>query len=294
MSSLPAKAPRILVGFDGSDDAIAALEFACDEALGRKADLHVVHAVDDTMLNSAWGIVFDIEAFRTTGERLVAQARDIAVSRGLTDDLVLTEVIVGQPTTVLLTASEQASVIVVGRRAEPGSDRMFVGSTGVGLAGQAACPVIVVSSVPQRAAHTGLVSVAIDSSQNDSPAVAWGFLRAGRLGARLQVMTVVTRPRGRFWALNGTTDEQMAAAADEAGRRLEAILAPFRDQHPGVDAVVSVRRAESMLDEIVRVSAESDMLIVGVKAGFPTYSIGGTVRGLMAHSACPLGIIRHR
>ena len=294
MSSHPATTPRIVVGFDGSDDAIAALEFACADALGRGADLHVIHAVDDTMLNSAWGIVFDIDSYRRTGESLVDQAREVAASLGIHDDRFTGEVVVGQPLTVLLRAGEHASVIVVGRRAEPGADRMFVGSTGVGLASQAPCPLVIVSDLARHHQPTGVVSVAIDSTQNHSPAVEWGFLRAGRLGSRLRVVSIVTRPRGRFFALNGTTDEQMDAAAAETARRLEAILAPFRALHPEVDAVVDVRKAESLVEEIVGVTHTSDMLIIGVHAGFPTYSVGGTVRALMAHAACPLGIIRHR
>lgn len=294
MSSVPAATPTIVVGFDGSDDGIAALEFACEEARGRGADLRVIHAVDDSMLNSAWGVVFDVDACRRTGEALIDRAREIAACRGVHGPQFSGEVVVGQPTTVLMHASERASVVVVGRRAEPGADRMFVGSTGVGLAGFASCPLIVVSELAQHRQPTGVVSVAIDSSQTNSPALEWGFLRAERLGARLQVVSIVTRPRGRLFANHGTTDEQMDAAIAETSRRLDAILAPFRAQHPQVDAAVSVRRAESMVEEIVRVSHESDMLIIGVHPGFPTYSIGGTVRALMAHASCPLGIIRHR
>ena len=40
-------------------------------------------------------------------------------------------------------------------------------------------------------------------------------------------------------------------------------------------------------------SEELDLLIVGVHPTFPTYSLGGVVRGLMAHSGCTLGLIRH-
>ncbi len=293
-SAAQAERPTIVVGFDGSDDAVAALEFACDEANGRGAALNVVHAVDDSMLNSAWGIVFDVDAYRRTGERLVEQARGIAADCGITDDRFIGDVVVGQPGTVLLEASERASVVVVGRRAEPGEDRMFVGSTGVALAGQGSTPLIVVSEVPARHEPFGLVSVAIDSSQTGSPAVEWGFRRAGRLGARLEVVSIVTRPRGRFFALNGTTDEQMEAAQREATVRLEALLVPFREQHPGVPCTVSVQRAESLVEELVAVSTASDFLILGVRTGFPTYTVGGSVRALMTHAQCPLGIIRHR
>ena len=74
---------RILIGFDGSDDSMAALEFAATEAAVRSGVLHIVYAVDDTVLNSAWGIVFDVEAVRRGGLELLERAREIAHARGV-------------------------------------------------------------------------------------------------------------------------------------------------------------------------------------------------------------------
>ena len=293
MTADPDRVPRIVVGFDGSDDAISALEFAADEARGRQADLYVVHAIDDSVLNSAWGIVFDLDAYRKTGEGLIDQAREIAASRGIQGDRFRGEVLVGQPTSVLLEAAQEASIVVVGRRAEPGQTRQFVGSTAVGLAGQAVAPLVVLSKWARPEAR-GLVSVALDSTRSGSQSVEWGFLRAERLGVRLQVVSLVSRPRGPFFALNGTTDEQMDAAAAEVRRRVDALLKPFRERHPAVDVTVSVRKVDSTVEELLSVSDASDFLIIGVHTGFPTYSAGGTVRALMAHAGCPLGIVRQR
>lgn len=294
MSSEPIRHPRIVVGYDGSDDSIAALQFACNEALGRGADIHVVHAIDDSMLSSAWGVVFDIEAYQRTGQGLIDQARQIAAEGGIEGERFFGEVAIGQPTTVLLKASEDASVVVVGRRSEPGEGAMFIGSTGVGLAGQGPCPLIEVSELAHRQPPTGLVSVTVGTADRQSPAVEWGFRRADRLGSRLQIVTVVSRPRGPFFALQGTTDEQMDAAAAEAHRRLETLLEPLRERYPDVDVSISVRKADFLVEEILRVTTESDLLIMGVTTGFPTYSISGNVRAVMANAACPLGIIRNR
>ena len=92
---------RILIGFDGSDDSMAALEFAATEAAVRSGVLHIVYAVDDTVLNSAWGIVFDVEAVRRGGLELLERAREIAHARGVPLEKIETECLVGQPAAVL-------------------------------------------------------------------------------------------------------------------------------------------------------------------------------------------------
>ena len=46
-----------------SDDSVAALHFAIAEAQGRGGVLHLVHVIDDSVLNSAWGIVFNADSF---------------------------------------------------------------------------------------------------------------------------------------------------------------------------------------------------------------------------------------
>ena len=43
---------------------------------------------------------------------------------------------------------------------------------------------------------------------------------------------------------------------------------------------------------LVARSEELDLLMLEVHASFPTYSVGGLIRGVIAHARCPVGIIR--
>jgi nucleotide-binding universal stress UspA family protein len=284
---------RILVGFDGSDDSMAALEFASTEAATRAGVLHIVYAVDDTVLNSAWGIVFDVEAVRQGGLDLLDRARETAHSRGVPLDKIETECLVGQPAAVLSRLSEGSSLVVVGRRAESGTHSLFVGSTAVGLSGTAGCPVVMASDLNRTDAPQGVIGVGLDPGAHGIVAVEWAMKRARRLGHRVQVLTVVKKVQGRFFGGGAPSEEQLTRAVDDVHARVTAAVATLAESIPGVEVDVQVRYG-SPIDELVAMSEELDLLIVGVHPSFPTYSLGGVVRGLMAHSGCTLGLIRHK
>lgn len=286
---------RILVGFDGSDDSVAALQYAADEAAASDATLRIVFAVDDTVLNSAWGIVFDVTAAREDGEKTLSRARELAHERGVPLDAIIAEIALGQPPAVLSRISESASLVVVGRRAESGEHSMFVGSTAVGLAGTTSCPAVLVSALnrPPATPH-GVVGVGLDPGAHGLLAVEWALKRASRLGSRVRVVTVVRQPQSRlFGASSGPSAEQRERAMADVRTRVSAELDAMAEQVPGVEVEVDFRYG-SPVDELVALSGEVDMLIVGVHPRFPTYSIGGVVRALMTHAACPLGLIRHK
>lgn len=283
---------RIVVGFDGSDDALAALAFGAREALARSGELRIIFAIDDTVLNSTWGIVFDVESVRQTGEEMLGEARKVAMGLGVPDDAIVTDTLAGPPASVLRKASESASLVVVGRRSEAGSHSMFVGSTAVGLAGTAGCPVVMASQLIGESEPSGVIGVGLDPSARGVVAVEWAVRRAARLGARVQVLTVLKKPQSRLFARGPVTDEQAAIAVEDVRRRVQAAV----DEAVGdADVVVDVEvRYGSPIEQLVAASKDMDMMILGVHPSFPTFGLGGVVRGLMAHAECTLGLIRHK
>jgi len=48
----------------------------------------------------------------------------------------------------------------------------------------------------------------------------------------------------------------------------------------------------SPLDLLTARTEDLDMLVLEVHASFPTYSVGGTIRGLLSHGRCPIVVIR--
>lgn len=285
--------PRILVGYDSSADARAALDFAIAEAKARDGVLHVVYAVDDTVLNSAWGVVFDAEEVRRLGEEFAAEARALAEERGLPADRVQTESLLGHPAAVLARLSETAALLVLGRRSAGGSgESSFTGSTAVSLAASASCPIIILSqhSTPPDP-PIGRFLVGVDSTGRSPLAVEWAFRRAARVGASLDIISGVSPTTGRLFARQ-PTPEQVDQALASARERLDALVGPVREQYPDVPVRVDVLVADPV-EELVRRSTDADMVILGTHPTFPSYGVGGVVRGVMAHCRVPLGLLRH-
>jgi len=283
---------RVLVGYDGSDDSARALAYAVDEAVARDAELVLVHAVDDTVLNSAWGVVFDPEAIKAAAAEMLTGGVAEATAQGLAAERVRTEVILGNPAAALTRLSEEASLIVVGRRSMPGGERLFVGSTAVGVAGAAHCPVIMVSATSHpHASRFGTVGVAVDTAARGAIALEWALQECARRGGKVRVVSVCRAPQGRFFHTGQPTQEQQNEAIAVTRSRLEEMVRPLAQQYPEVPVDIEVHYGNT-LDILVSRTDDLDLIVLEVHPSFPTYSVGGVVRGLMTQSRCPVGTIR--
>ena len=138
-------APRVVVGVDGSDSALRALEWAADEARARQATLEVVHAWLPPYVG---GYAFsppmvDFAPFEDAARTLVATVLEEAELGDLPEPIDQTIVSAG-PASALLQAAERAHVLVVGDRGLGGLQRFFLGSISNQVAIHATRPVIVV------------------------------------------------------------------------------------------------------------------------------------------------------
>lgn len=285
---------RVLVGFDGSDDAFRALELGIAEAQAREAELVVVHAVDDTVLNSAWGVVFDPEEIKLNAAEMLARGVEDAVAAGLPRTRVRTEVVLGNPAAALTRMSHQASLVVVGRRATEPGERLFVGSTSVGVVGAAHCPVIVVSAVDTpHEARTGVIGVAVDTSARGAVALEWALQECIQFGGKVVVISVFRSPQGRWFTGGDPTEEQKEAAIAVTRERMAEMISEITEDYPEAEVELEVDYGNPV-DVLVARSDELDLLMLEVHASFPTYSVGGLIRGVLTHGRCPVGVIRPR
>lgn len=282
------KPPLIVVGVDGSEDGLRAVRFGTGTALETGDDLLLVHAVDDAMLAGAWGVVYDPEVLQNAGATANEQAKEVALGMGMPADRIRTEVVLGSPGGVLGRLSEVADLVVVGRRSVSGLERMFVGSTSVSVVANASCPVVIISaaSTPDPIGSHGRVGVGINTSPGNQDVLETAFYFANRRGAELEIVHVIQPPVGLFGPKLSPTDLEEQIRFTKGG--IKALAKRIAKDYPDVRYSVEVA-ADTPINELVNRSGTYDMLVVGKSSGtIPGFGLGGLLRGLMAHAACPL------
>lgn len=142
MTEQPVAAPRIVVGFDGSKSSAGALEWAATQAERMHGTLTIVTAWE-------WPIAYgtpipfpqefdpkvDAQALVDDAENEVRHGH-----RGLALDTIVER---GRPAAVLVRASRDASLLVVGSRGHGGFVGLTLGSVSQSCVSAAHCPVLV-------------------------------------------------------------------------------------------------------------------------------------------------------
>lgn len=141
-------ADEIVVGVDGSQPSLAAMDWAIDEASRKGFSLRVIHTWEVPPIGAITGVptfsppelLEDIKGseMRTTAE-VLAGHRD-----RYPDVTVAQDVERGSPIHVLCTASERAAMTVVGSRGRGGFVGLLLGSVSHGVVHHAKSPVTVV------------------------------------------------------------------------------------------------------------------------------------------------------
>lgn len=147
---------EIVVGFDGSSNAEAALRWAAAEARLREARLRVVHAwrIPLYVAPAPWSVAapgaflnldeevqekLEREAWRLAEEAAGRAAEEAGGDVGA-------EVLHGAPAHTLLEAAAGADLLVVGSRGMGGFRGLLLGSVSQQCAQHAPCPLVIVPS----------------------------------------------------------------------------------------------------------------------------------------------------
>ena len=137
---------RIVVGVDGSPLSVEATGFAFERAARRGLGLTVLHAWDPTFYNSGVALTALTEAWDDLEfEQKTATAAAIAEWAEKYPDVdVQLHVTSGRPADLLVDASENAALVVVGSRGRGGFTGLLLGSVSRNVLNRALCPVAVV------------------------------------------------------------------------------------------------------------------------------------------------------
>ncbi|KQX67359.1 universal stress protein [Streptomyces sp. Root1310] len=283
----------LVVGVDGSDASLTAVDWAVDEAARHGVPLRLVHAsrwerYERAVPSHSLGRPSE----RVLAENLVAAAAERAGQRH-PEVKITTDIVPDDAADALLRAGDDAFVLVTGSRGRGELKGMLLGSVGLAVAARAPCPAIVV-----RGDEAGLagsherILLGAGEPGTGAEAVRFAFREAEARGCALDVV--------RAWRCPAHESADDPALAGDAARRHEARASALLDTllqeavtaRPGVlvRRVTAEGPAHSVL---VRRSEAADLVIVGARRreGHLGLQLGRVSHTLLHHAHCPVAVV---
>ncbi|MFC5213754.1 universal stress protein [Streptomyces coerulescens] len=281
----------LVVGVDGSDASLLAVDWAVDEAARGDRPLRLVYA-------SLWqryeGAVpstgRERPAERVLAEHIVASAAERAALRR-PDVKVTTGIVPADPVDALLREGNNAFALVTGERGRGELKGLLLGSVSLGVAARAHCPVIVV-----RGDETGLVGLhervlfGAGDPATGARAVRFALREAEERGCALDAVHAWRCPARE--GASAPTEDPAREHEQRAADRLDELLDEAMAEHPGV----RVRRTTvegSARRILVDGSAGADLVVIGARHrhGHFGLQLGRVGHTLLHHGHCPVAIV---
>lgn len=293
----------MVVGYDASEQAGAALRWAAREARARGVTLRVVYVRDAHDLDVAvhphgttLGERGDAGAWPVV-EEAAALARDVAP--GLQAEAAVEY---APPATALVEMSRDAGALVLGASRHGGLYEAVHATVVTQATAHAHCPVVVVPAVEEvDLAPDAPVVVGYDGSTPATLALDAGTESAWLLGRPLRVV-VVWRPGAAEWVASRGPSEHEAHDVTEAdaGVLVERALDRISERlgelgaAPGAVEVAGVVHEGQVARVLHRESEAAERLVVGTRGrgGFAAMLLGSATHTLMRTAQCPVLVVR--
>ncbi|MFC8510943.1 universal stress protein [Streptomyces sp. NPDC057411] len=285
----------VVVGVDGSDASLAALDWAVDEAVRHGQPLRIVHA----SLWERYGGVLpawsrDRPAGQVLAENIVGTAAERARRRAPAL-AVSAEVLAEDAAGALLGEGHQAMLLVVGSRGRGELGDLLLGSVGLIVAARAHGPVVVVRGDEHgRQARHRRVLLGIGDHDVDAPAVRFAFREAAVRDAELDVVRAWRRPAHEPVDHPLLAGDPRVYFEQRASALLDKALEPLAREHPRVRLRRSTVEgpAHRVLTER---SAAADLLVVGARRRDRVVGLelGRVAHRALHHASCPVAVIPH-
>ncbi|MEO7448900.1 MAG: universal stress protein [Humibacillus sp.] len=304
--SIATSTSTIVVGYDGSAGSRLALSWAAEAARRQSKGLIVLTALD--MSFTPGFPAADYSQVEPTLERaakeIVAEGAGLAGST-LAASRIETQYWLGSPAAQLVSASQDADLVVIGSRGRGRLLAGVLGSTSYAVAAHAHCPVVVVREQDgeegrgaSSVAHPGPghdVVVGLDESPSAARALEAAAEVAHREGATLHVVRVSRAASMEAWtyaetALAGT--EVTHALRDHAERVVAEATERVRVIHP--DLVVT---GEVLFGEpgqaLADLGATAGLIVVGTRGhgGFTGMLLGSVSHRVIHDARCPVMVV---
>ncbi len=285
---------ELVVGYDGSPDARAALDWAVREASARHLALRIVHVEPDL---SGWdaaaatmaGAPVLTAALPEDGGTVAEAALQVAADAGVPARSVQAT---GAPAAMLAEESRTAAMVVIGSRGHGAASSAVLGSTVSHVASHAHCPVVVAQA---QGVADGPVVVGVDGSPESEEPLGWAFEHASRHGLALEVLHAYTIP-----VYPGVVPYVPPVEITEATEQFEQriaheALAGWGERYPDVPVTVTVLHGRPA-PALIEASARASLTVVGSRGrgAFLGMLLGSTSQSLLHHAKGSVVVLRHR
>jgi nucleotide-binding universal stress UspA family protein len=281
----------IVVGADGSDESLCAVEWATEEAARRGLPLRIVHAeaewLYDTPVDPRHGAVR--EWLLTGGQELLGKAA--ATARQSDPGVVVeAETVPGQVARVLLEKARDAAMVVLGGRGVSAATGLLLGSSTLQVVTHAKVPTVVVRH--REPAVRQEVAVGVDGSAVTEPALGFAFNEAALRKARLRAIHIWSHPASSAPGYMQPLVYDPLTVAEEEMRLVEESLDTWRKKFPDVEVVSEIVHGRPVRI-LAGASARADLLVVGTRGrgGFTGLLLGSVSHALLHHAHCPLAVV---
>ncbi len=286
----------LVVGVDGSEPSLHAVDWAVDEAVRHGLPLRIVHGslwerYEGTALADVAGAGPDVVTEHDLAESVVALAAQGARRRapGLE---ISTGVLPEDPVSALLREARLASAVVTGARGRGPIRELLLGSVSLSLAARAPCPVVVVRGrAENRQAAGGRIVVGVGSATAPA-AVRYAFREGAVRGCEVEAVRAWRRPAHRTAPHPLLSGEPAHAEEDHAAALLDEALDGLVKENPGV--IVHRTLVEgSARHALMARSATADLLVIGAhrRHGHLGPQLGLVGHTVLHHAECPVAIV---
>ncbi|MFB7462362.1 universal stress protein [Streptomyces sp. NPDC056224] len=284
----------VTVGFDGSRESLAAVDWAAEEALRRGAPLRLlqVWGKDDDPRTR----LVDQATARGWGERALGTA-ERRLRRRHPELGIETAWVCGDPVEELC-AAQEAELLVLGSRGLGALAGFLAGSVSLAVLARTERPVVLVRPHNRAAAGesgpAGEVVVGLDVSAPGDEVLAFGFAQADRYGCGLRVLHTWAVPTLYGPDMGGALQLVMAEVAQDARRALDEALAPWTEKYPNVSVVRECHQGRPAHD-LAQATPGARLVVVGRRnrrARLGTH-IGAVTHAVVHHSLAPVAVVPH-
>ncbi|MEV7242101.1 universal stress protein [Streptomyces sp. NPDC003236] len=283
----------ITAGVDGTEESLAALDWAAREAVRRGLPLRVVHA---------WRYAEALAtADRDTQHGWVSEGVREAVRAvlGRHPELeVDVDVLEGGVAEALTDAAARSELLVLGSRGHGPVMGFLLGSVGRQVIAETARPVVLVRAGDRAAAEAAGRDVVVGQHggpEDSAAALRFAFETAAVRGATVRAVRAWTLPPVFAYSPGSLK------LLDEAGglepyekQALEDALAPWRERFPEVPVAEHVEMG-SAGQVLLSVAGRAQLVVVGRRSRRTAVGarIGSVAHGVLHHAECPVAVVPH-